>query len=315
MAQHRGLAVMVASMAMWGMANPFSDLAMDGLTPAQTYITEVTAGGGAFVLMVAALPRLRPSLRRVPWRLAVPLGLIMPGLCFYLGNVGYDYGTVTTGVILLSTEAIFTALGGMIMLHEHMPARAAGAILSGFAGAVVVGVAGQQHNPEALGTTFTVLGTPLPAGIVGAVAFVLSALFSGLFAVLVRRHAATTDVIGLTVGQLVAAVLLAAVLLVALRVDMAQAYAATTSFWAAVVSGLLGSAFAFLMFNYASQHVPTRHTAMSLNLIPVVAIVVGAVLGRGLPTPVQMVGAAVVLASLLALDTVATGTPAAVPPH
>ena len=108
---------MVASMVMWGIANPFSDIAMDGLTPAQTYITEVFAGTVAFVVLVALLPQLRPSLRHVPWRIAVPLGLIMPGLCFYLGNIGYDYSTVTTGVILLSTEAIFTALGEIERAH------------------------------------------------------------------------------------------------------------------------------------------------------------------------------------------------------
>jgi drug/metabolite transporter (DMT)-like permease len=102
-------------------------------------------------------------------------------------------------------------------------------------------------------------------------------------------------------------------MMVGLQVDMAQAYAQTTSFWSAVLAGLLGSAFAFLMFNYASQHVATRHTAMSLNLIPVVAIAVGALLGRGLPTSIQLAGAAVVLVSLLALDSVATTAP--VPPH
>ena len=104
MTQRGPLGVMVASMVMWGIANPFSDIAMDGLTPAQTYITEVFAGTVAFVVLVALLPQLRPSLRHVPWRIAVPLGLIMPGLCFYLGNIGYMYGTVTINSV--SSELI-----------------------------------------------------------------------------------------------------------------------------------------------------------------------------------------------------------------
>ena len=49
--------------------------------------------------------------------------------CFYLGNVGYMVASVTTGVILLSTEAIFTALGGVWALGEKLPVRSIVAIV------------------------------------------------------------------------------------------------------------------------------------------------------------------------------------------
>ena len=46
----------------------------------------------------------------------------------------------------------------------------------------------------------------------------------------------------------------------------------------------------------------TKQTALTLNIIPVVAILFGAVLGRGLPVGAQYVGIVLVLISLLALE-------------
>jgi drug/metabolite transporter (DMT)-like permease len=293
---------MVASMAMWGLANPFSDIAMDALSPAETYVIETGVGGLALIATVLLLPQLRPSLRRVPWRISTVLGLIMPGFCFYLGNIGYEYCTVTTGVVLLSTEVIFTALGGVWLLREHMSRRAGTAIAFGMAGAIAVGIAGQSHSAEAAGITYSVLGTPLPAAWVGALAFILSSVFSGLFAVLVRRHAASTDTIGMTVGQLTAAMGLGLAIYISQGLHLTAMASHRTSFTAAALAGLLGSAFAFLMFNSASKLVPTRQTALTLNLIPVIAIVLGGALGRGWPTGPQLVGAVVVLGSLLFLE-------------
>ena len=104
------------------------------------------------------------------------------------------------------------------------------------------------------------------------------------------------------------------VIYVAQGLDASAMVAHRTSFAAAAMAGLLGSAFAFLMFNSASKQVPTRQTALTLNLIPVVAILLGGVLGRGWPTGAQLVGSVVVLGSLLFLES-SEGAPPALPPH
>jgi drug/metabolite transporter (DMT)-like permease len=75
-----------------------------------------------------------------------------------------------------------------------------------------------------------------------------------------------------------------------------------TSFYSAMISGVLGSAMAFLIFNMASEHVEARQTALTLNLIPVIAIALGALLGRGIPSAIQLAGSAVVLVSLFFLE-------------
>lgn len=303
MRKETALASMFTGMLFWGFANPFSDIAMSYFTPAQTYFLEASAGMVAFTFIVASVPRLRKNIGKVPWRLSIPLGLVMPGLCFYLGNIGYMYGTVTIGTILLATEVIFTALGGMFILGEKLSTKSFMAILMGLVGVLIVGINGQAHNPEAAGRVVTILGNDYSAGLVGALAFILSAFFSGLYAVYVRKYAADVDPIGLTLGQLVTAASIGIIWFIFSGIDAQYFYDNSTPTLAAIMAGFLGSGFAFLLFNTASEKVSTRETAMLLNTIPVVGIVAGALLGRGIPTVVQILGGAFVLGSLFFLET------------
>lgn len=303
MRKETALASMFTGMVFWGFANPFSDIAMSYFTPAETYFVEAVAGMAAFTFIVAFVPRLRKNIGRIPWRLSIPLGLIMPGLCFYLGNIGYMYGTVTIGTILLATEVIFTALGGVFILGEKLSTKSFLAILMGLVGVIVVGVNGQAHNPEAAGKVVNILGNDISAGLIGALAFIVSAFFSGLYAVYVRKYAAEVDPIGLTLGQLVTAATIGIAWYIWSGVDAQYFYDNSTPTLSAMFAGFLGSGFAFLLFNTASEKVSTRETAMMLNTIPVVGIAAGALFGRGIPTLVQILGGAFVLASLFFLET------------
>lgn len=303
MRKETALASMFTGMVFWGFANPFSDIAMSYFSPAESYFVEALAGMLAFIFIVLFIPRLRKNVGQVPWRLSIPLGLIMPGLCFYLGNIGYMYGTVTIGTILLATEVIFTALGGMFILGEKLSPKSFMAILMGMVGVVVVGVNGQANNPEAVGKVVGILGHDYSAGLVGALGFVTSAFFSGLYAVYVRKYAAEVDPIGLTLGQLVAAASVGVVWFAFAGPSPQYFYDNSTGTLSAIMAGFLGSGFAFLLFNTASEKVSTRETAMMLNTIPVVGIAAGALLGRGIPTLIQVLGGAFVLGSLFFLET------------
>jgi len=294
---------MLISMVFWGLSNPFADYAVQAFTPGEMFVIEVGTGSLGFFAIVLLVPRIRGNIGTIPWKISLPLGFIMPGLCFYLGNIGYKFGTVTTGVILLSCEAIFMAVGGIFVLKESLPVKSIVAVFMGMLGVVVVGISGQSSNPETAGVTAHILGMSLPAGVVGAAAFILSSVFSAAFGLLVRKYAATTDVVGLTLGQLVSAFIFAVVIMINQHVDVVSLYRQTSYFWAAVLAGIVGIAIAFLLFNQASENVTARQTALLLNLIPIIAIVIGAVIGRGLPTPVQIIGAAIVLVSLFALET------------
>ena len=303
MNRNTGLMAMITSMVFWGFGNPFSDYAVESFNPSQMYVVEVLSGSAVFFLLVLAVPRLRNNIGVIPWRLSIPLGIAMPGLCYYLGNIGFQYGSVTTGVILLSCEAIFLAFGGVWILKEPLPLRAVIAICLGMVGVFIVGISGNASNPETAGVQVDLFGFSVPAGMVGAAAFLVSSVFSAGFGLAVRKYGSSTDIIGLTIGQLISASVLGLIVAVVDRVNLVAMSQDVDHFMAALAAGVLGIGVAFLLFNAASENVSARQTALTLNLIPVIAITFGAIIGRGLPTSIQVVGAAVVLVSLFFLET------------
>ena len=109
---------MMLSMVSWGIGNPIADIAIDFIDPVSFFVIEIISGLVLFFLVALGFPSLRTAIRQVPWKLALPFGLIQPGLAYLLGNIGWQYGTVTTGAILMSSEVIFLALGGAIFLRE-----------------------------------------------------------------------------------------------------------------------------------------------------------------------------------------------------
>lgn len=281
--------LLLLAMISWGCANPFSDIAMEHFLPAHMLVVEV--GAGALVLTVIALVRrIRFSFS---WKWAFILGLLEPGLTYYFGNVGYASGTVVTGLIIMSSEVLMLALLGWLILKEKIGWIEAIAIAVGFAGALLVGWAASNAG---LGDIWSGL------------AFAMAALCAAGYAIAVRFFTLKnphTDVFAITWGQTVIAVMLGFFIL-PFTTDLGQTSEIVSSlpaqaWWAAIGAGIFGVAIPFLLFAEAARHVPARHAAISLNVIPVVGICLGAVLGRGLPTPLQYAGGALVLISLFAL--------------
>jgi drug/metabolite transporter (DMT)-like permease len=303
MRKETALTSMVTGMVLWGFANPFSDISMSYMTPAEGYFLESVAGALAFIAIVALIPRLRKNVGQIPWRLAIPLGLIMPGLCFYLGNIGYQYGSVTTGVILMSSEVIFLALGGAVILREKLSPSSIVALAVGVMGSIIVGLAGATNNPETAGLTVNILGFTVSAGLVGAIAFLGTGLSGAIYGLFTRRLSPEINVISLTLGQVTTAVFMSTTILLITGTPIPNPGVNGTYFWAAVMGGLVGTTVPFFLFNYAAPHLTTKQTALTLNVIPVIAILFGALMGRGLPVGMQYLGIVLVFISLFALET------------
>jgi drug/metabolite transporter (DMT)-like permease len=300
---NRGLLAIIVSMVSWGIGNPFSDYAVAELSAYQVFVLEILAGTAILLLIVLAIPGMRGSLRTIPWRLAIPFGLVQPGFAYLSGNIGYQYGSVTTGVILMASEVLFLAVGGAVFLKEHLDRRALAAIVVGFSGSVLVGLAGATSNVETVATTVRVLGADAPAGLIGAIAFLGTGLSGAVYGLWCRKYAVQTNVLSLTIGQLLSACAMALVVMVTMGSTLAIHTLATSAVLAAIAAGLFGIGIPFLLFNYGAQFVTTKQMAISLNIIPIVAIGFGAMLGRGLPAPAQYVGIVMVLVSLFALET------------
>ena len=293
---------MMLSMVSWGIGNPIADIAIDFIDPVSFFVIEIISGLVLFFLVALGVPSLRKAIRQVPWKLALPFGLIQPGLAYLLGNIGWQYGTVTTGAILMSSEVIFLALGGAIFLREKLSIWSVVALLVGVTGAIIVGIAGQSSNPETAGQYVTILGFSVSAGLVGALAFLGVGLCGAIYGLFMRRLKSEVNTIALTLGQMTSASFFSIVVLVATQTEIATPQSVGNYFYIAVLAGVIGTTLPFLLFNYAAPKLTTKQTALTLNIIPVVAILFGAVLGRGLPIGAQYVGIVLVLVSLLALE-------------
>ena len=274
-------ALLALSMMSWGMANPLSDIAMESLSVGQMLLIEV--GVGFAIVSVAALVR-RQSLR-FSWKWAVLLGLLEPGLTYIFGNIGYATGTVTVGLIIMSSETLILALLARLLLKEKIASVEAIAVAVGFMGALLVGWTGLALSGSA----------------VGSIAFLLAAAAAAGYAIAIRIYSMRQpqfDAFALTWGQMLVSLTIAALIFVASGADLAVEPSAA---WAAAGAGVFGVAIPFLLFSKAASVVPARHAAIALNIIPVVGISVGALLGRGVPTALQYAGGALVIASLMAL--------------
>jgi drug/metabolite transporter (DMT)-like permease len=263
------------------MANPLSDIAMETLPVSHMLLIEVGVGFGVISLVaVARLRRLRFS-----WRWAALLGILEPGLTYIFGNIGYASGTVTVGLIIMSSETLILALLARALLKEHINNNEAIAIAAGFAGALLVGWSGVTTG----GTAW------------GSLAFLLAACAAAGYAIAIRIYSMrqpTFDSFALTWAQTLVSMIIAIAIYV---VGEPLNIGSTQAVWAAAGAGIFGVAIPFLLFSKAASHIPARHAAIALNIIPVVGISIGALLGRGYPTLWQYAGGALVIASLMVL--------------
>ena len=281
----RAYVLLALSMLSWGVANPLSDIAMETLDVSHMLVLEV--GAGAVVLSVIALARRSRLVFSLRW--ALLLGLLEPGLTYLFGNIGYATGTVTVGLIIMSAETLILALLARMLLKELINGREYAAIIIGFLGAATVGWSGQLDGSTSL---------------LAAFAFLIAAAAAAGYALAIRIYTTRypeVDVFNLTWAQTIVSLVLALALLPTASVPIST-LTIDVHVMAALGAGVFGVAIPFWLFAKASVLVPSRHAAIALNIIPVVGISIGALLGRGIPTSLQFVGGALVILSLMALS-------------
>ena len=276
----RGLIALIASMLSWGLGNPFADMAIDAFSITQLLLLEISIGF-AFVALYVLIKFRR---LRLSWKIALALGLLEPGFTYLFGNIGYANGSVSTGLIVMSTEVFFVAIIGALFLKEVISLRIALSIVMGFFGVVIaVSKVGDSGVDNWL----------------GVFAFIAAALSASFYVIVARIYATKNNVVDLVFGQLLVGTVFALVIFFGTNSNFNNASSIELKYWlAALFAGLFGVAIPFLLFNYASSLVPTKYSALALNAIPVVGIGFGALLGRGVPTPIQALGGLIVVVSL-----------------
>ncbi len=259
-------------MASWGVSNPLADIAVTRFAPLTLTAIECTVG-----FLFLAVVRLFQNHVKVRWRYLWWIGALQPFAAWLLGNYGYKSATASTGVIILSSEAIFSLLIARLWL-AHKISRAS--LL-----AVAIGIVGVA----------LAAGGSLSAG-GGAIFFLLSALLFGIYSTGMRKYLMGEDPFSVAFAQTTVSALLSLLVFASFHRHLESA---PTHIWiAAIASGIFGVGLPFVAFNFLSSKLPSKVTGSALNLIPVAGVAASALLGRGVPTLIQGVGGALVLFSI-----------------
>ena len=297
---------MLAAILLWGGSFAAMRVALRVLDPWSMMWIRMAVGLALLApFAVRRLPGdLRASYRKGDWKLLALLVASNPCLYFVLESNALRFTTSSQAGVIVAAAPLLVALGARLFLGERMSAAgAAGLILSiaGVAGLTLLG--GSPGSAQAAANA--PLGNVLEMGaMIAAAAYTLSSSRLG------RRYSPWS----LTALQLAAGALFFLPGLVFLIRDGwpgfpwatgtgTQAAAAPVSPWALVgVLAFLGSFVtlaAFAFFNWGLSRLPAARASLFLNLIPVIAVLLGWVLLGESLSVVQCFCAAAVIGGVL----------------
>jgi drug/metabolite transporter (DMT)-like permease len=248
------LALMSIAAASWAAATVLTKVVLDELTPLDVLGVELFSSAAVMVLVLVV--RGRPFVPAV-WPVFALLGVLEPALTFGLFDFGIAHTGAADGALLISSESLFGVVLARLLLGERASTLTRAAVVVGFAGSALVGLAATGHAMS-LGGDLLVLAASATAAAYGVGA---------------RGFGGGVDTFAATTTQLVTAALVAAPFIVVAgaggRSHVTHADAAHLG--AAVATGLLGGAVPFLAFNRAIRDLTVAHAGLVLNLIPVLA--------------------------------------------
>lgn len=279
MESRRTVGLLVLSIVLWGANFNLSQPALAELHP-------LAAAAGRFgvaalvMLAVVAVRRERVPLLRYA-RAYLPLGLV--GIAGF--NVFFFYGLQSTtpvnGALIQATNPLVTALLAALFLGERPGLRQMLAFPVALLGVGVVLLGGGNSLSLAPGDTLIMAAN----------------LCWAAYIVMARKMMPPVSGIANTAALMVvgAVALGMAVLVAGVPLSMPGVPAAG----AVLAMGLGGTVLSYLFFNAAVAKLGAGRTALFLNLVPVVAMVIAALTGTP-PSLLQVVGALVTIGAVMA---------------
>jgi len=268
---------------MWGSSFLWIKIALDGIGPLQ-----VTQGrlvlGAAFLLALCAVRRLRLPSGRAVWGHLLVLSLFGNAVPFAL----FSYGerTVDSGLagVLNATTPLWTAVAALVARQERRPGpmRIAG-LAMGFAGTVLILAPWQSSGGSLAGALLCILA---------AVCYGVTLVYSSRF--VVNRGLSPITLAAGQIGTAAGWSLLATPL-----VGIAPLHLDARIAIAVVVLGLLGTGYAFVLVNQLIIAEGPTSASTVTYLLPVIAVLLGAVaLGESL-NPRVLAGMTIVLGGVM----------------
>ena len=276
------IVMLLVTMVIWGSTFVVTKGVNEQVQPFTLALVRVAIG--AIVLVGCALIRQARGGSRSPWS-ALPWGTMISmaliGVVLYYAVFNYSlvYTSASQGALVQSCIPAMTALVAVVWLREHAsPMRWTGIALSMIGVLIVFSGADAESGS---------------ASLLGNVLMFLSAVLWGVYTSMAKR-VATYDPLQVTAGIVGAG----AVMLIPLAAfEVAAAGMPTVDFQGWLGMAYLGvgaSGVAYLMYSAALKHVDASEAGVYTNLIPIVGVVTGILLGDPLSAR-AIVGGLVVL--------------------
>jgi drug/metabolite transporter (DMT)-like permease len=276
----------------WGLSFLFIELALRGFTP--VWIVAGRTVTGAAFLLVALRLRGQPVPRSAAlWRHLAVLGVVSNALPW--GAVAWAQQSLPSGLAALLMALVPTStliVSVLVGMERFSLARALGLLLA------LAGVA------------LTVAADLSDTGRVIAIAVILLATVCyGAGAVYAKRFVSgVASPLTIATGQVASAALVSVVAAAVLEPLPTAAALAPSVLGSVVALGVLGTGGAFLLFYMLIERVGATNTSLVTYLIPLVAVVAGAVvLGERLPPEALAGGGLIVVGIWLAQRGTRTG--------
>jgi drug/metabolite transporter (DMT)-like permease len=275
--------MLLVTMVIWGSTFVVTKGINDQVPPFTLAFVRVAIG--ALVLLACAWVRQarggsHTRWSSLPWGTMVTMGLIGVVLYYAVFNYSLVYTSASQGALVQSCIPAMTALVAVVWLREHASAlRWAGIALS-MVGILIVfsGGADVQSGSSSL---------------LGNVLMFASAVLWGVYTSLAKR-VATYDAIQVTAGIIGAGALL---LLPLAGFEIAAAGMPSVNMQGWLGMAYLGagaSGLAYMMYSAALKHMDASEAGVYTNLIPIVGVIMGVMLGEPLSLR-AIIGGVVVL--------------------
>jgi drug/metabolite transporter (DMT)-like permease len=283
MQSHLGSIIMLlVTMVIWGSTFVVTKGVNEQVQPFTLALVRVAIG--AVVLLGCALIRQarggsHSPWSSLPWGTIISMGLIGVVLYYAVFNYSLVYTSASQGALVQSCIPAMTALVAVVWLREHASAmRWAGIALS------MVGVLIVFSDADAESGSGSLLGNVL---------MFISAVLWGIYTSMAKR-VATYDPLQVTAGIIsVGAVMLLP--LAAFEVGAAGMPSIDLQAWFGMAYlGAGASGLAYMMYSAALKHVDASEAGVYTNLIPIVGVITGIMLGEPLSAR-AIIGGVVVL--------------------
>jgi drug/metabolite transporter (DMT)-like permease len=282
----RDLAALILAAACWGLGTVISKAALDELSP----ITLLTVQLAASIVVLAVVMRARG----LPLRSEAPpllgrLGILNPGIAYALGLLGLMTISASVSVLLWALEPIVILLLAAAFLRERITPTLLVASAAAIAGVALVVYEPASIAGQALGVGLTLAGVACCA----------------VYTVVTRRFipdaSETSQVVLTQQAYGLGAALVGLVFVILAGADPLPSSLSPIGLASAVASGALYFAGAYWLYLGALRRVTASAAAASFYLIPIVGVAAAALLLGERLAPIQWLGAAVVLLSVIAI--------------